>query len=133
MTTIIYVITFLLIALTISYALDYVFYKRITNFQDRAYDLCSMYNSILESLKSGCISITYEGIFYQATVENQDYRSFILQVELAICDVLDAYDKIGDFFLGQMDNDLAFKITHIHRIVVEIQNSINVVKWQNNF
>ncbi len=120
------------IAITTLY-FKYTFNRRISEFIAKAEDLATMYQCITDSFAEGNISVYYEGIRYRLTVTSNDYENFLDQIEFVVCDVLDAFDDIGNFYLSQMDYELSDYVYQLHESVEQIKYTLRVLRWKHGF
>lgn len=58
-----------------------------------------------------------------------DFKSLYLQLKLAIADVLDAYDRIGERYLSLMDEETEERILKLHSTVEQIESIIRYQSW----
>lgn len=110
------------------------FWHRTSIFMRKAQDLVDAYNNVLDAFKtSEQKEISFKGLCYKINVKNGDYRSFVLQIQLLVCDVLDSYDAIGERYLFEMDDDLRGEIELIHYRVEKIDEAVRITIWQNEW
>ncbi len=127
------VILILLFVICTSIFLDIIFKRRIGNFIQKAEDLTILYDSVRRSLESGAKSVSYDGLYYSLSVNNGDYKSFILQVDSIVTDIINTYENIGNFFLYQMYDEDAEFVERLYQRVIEIKNEIRLIKWRNGY
>ena len=105
---------------------------QVNRFIDRADEILIMYEIAVKELKNE-ESLEFQGKIFYLYVKEGDYKSFIEQVELAICEVFDKYNLIDKRYFSEMDEELAYELENLHKNVEEIQKKIRIEKWKNGW
>lgn len=118
------------------YTYDHVCYwRRLDEFERRASEFATMYELLTPKVLKGdpnepdVTEFIFEGENYNATVKKDDLRSLYLQMKLAIADVLDSYDRIGERYLSLMDYETEKHISELYSTVNEIERIVRYQCW----
>lgn len=122
----------------IDFACDYITYwRRLSAFELRAEEFVKMYNALLPKVlnknQSDMAETVYVGDFFRAAVRPRDFKSFYLQMQFASLEVLEAYDRIGEEYLSEMDDETFEHIDRIYQSVQNIYDEINYQSWLLEF
>ncbi len=109
------------------------FNRQIDDFMETALELTAMYDIALETLKKGDADIEFQGERFYLFVEKGDYKSLVLQTELAMCEVEDKYDAIDKRYFEEMDGDLFSQIEEIRQSAQDVLYEIRLLKWKNGW
>ena len=115
---------------------DYIcFMRRIDEFERKASEFSDMYKTLAPKVAHGDPEIpdvdlfSFEGECFLLTVEKEDWKSFYSQLTLALCEVFDSYDRIGERYLSSMDEETSKHIEDLYVTVKEINGQIRYQKW----
>ena len=113
---------------------DYIrYWRRIEDFEKRARDFSDMYNEMLpKALGEGEKDVeefSFEGECYRMCIKNGDKAAFYSQLEFAIADVLDSYDRIGERYISLMDDITAKEISTLYDAILKINHIIRYNNW----
>lgn len=121
-------------------AVDHLCYwRRLSEFEIKAKDFSSMYESLAPKVLHGDPEdpninyFSFEGECFKVNVKKGDLRAFYMQLKIAICDVLDAYDRIGQRYMELMDDITYEHIDELHSLVERIDNIIRYQLWVNGW
>ena len=124
----------IVITVVVAIVIDHIrFNLQVNVFIDTANELAMMYDLVVNSLKENGPDVEFQGKYFYLYVKKGDYKSFVQQIELAVCTVLDKYDLIDNRYFIEMDNELATEIEVLHQSIENIQNEIRIVKWKNEW
>lgn len=113
---------------------DYIrYWRRIEDFEKRARDFSDMYNEMLPKAlgegKKDVEEFSFEGECYRMCIKNGDKAAFYSQLEFAIADVLDSYDRIGERYISLMDDITAKEISTLYDAILKINHIIRYNNW----
>ena len=113
---------------------DYIrYWRRIEDFEKRARDFSDMYNEMLpKALGEGEKDVeefSFEGECYRMCIKNGDKAAFYSQLEFAIADVLDSYDRIGERYISLMDDITSKEISTLYDAILKINHIIRYNNW----
>lgn len=113
---------------------DYIrYWRRIEDFEKRARDFSDMYNEMLpKALGEGEKDVeefSFEGECYRMCIKNGDKAAFYSQLEFAIADVLDSYDRIGERYISLIGDITAKEISTLYDAILKINHIIRYNNW----
>lgn len=113
---------------------DYIrYWRRIEDFEKRARDFSDMYNEMLPKAlgegKKDVEEFSFEGECYRMCIKNGDKAAFYSQLEFAIADVLDSYDRIGERYISLMDDITSKEISTLYDAILKINHIIRYNNW----
>lgn len=112
------------------------YWRRIDDFERRAMEFSKMYKKMLpKALGEGEKDVeefSFEGACYRMCIKNGDKAAFYSQLEFAIADVLDSYDRIGERYISLMDDITAKEISTLYDAILKINHIIRYNNWIQN-
>ncbi len=112
------------------------FWRRLDAFERRAREFSTMYKIMLpNALGEGAKDVdefSFEGECYKMLIKNGDKAAFYSQLEFAISDVLDSYDRIGERYISIMDDITEKRISTLYDTVLKINHIIRYNNWMLN-
>lgn len=116
---------------------DICFMRRIGDFERKASEFSTMYQILTPKVLHGnpeepdVVEFLFKGENFLATVEKGNLKSLYSQLNLALCEVQDSYDKIGERYLESMDEESAEYIEELHSIIERISSEVRYQMWLN--
>lgn len=110
-------------------------WRRIGNFEAKASEFLNMYETLgpkvlqEEANEPEGKEFIFEGETFLMTVQKGDSNSFYSQLELAICEVFDSYDRIGAGYLDRIDKETEARIEELYGSVEKVNNDIRYNMW----
>lgn len=118
------------------YAYDHVrYWRKLDDFERRASEFATMYEILEPKVVHGdpeepdVDEFVFEGEIYNAAVKKDDLNSLYMQMKLAIADVLDSYDRIGERYLSLMDDETEERVSELHSAVERIDGIVRYQCW----
>ena len=112
------------------------YWRRIDDFERRAMEFSKMYKIMLpKALGEGEKDVeefSFKGACYRMCIKNGDKAAFYSQLEFAIADVLDSYDRIGERYIFLMDDITAKEISTLYDAILKINHIIRYNNWIQN-
>lgn len=112
------------------------YWRRIDDFERRAMEFSKMYKIMLpKALGEGEKDVeefSFNGACYRMCIKNGDKAAFYSQLEFAIADVLDSYDRIGERYISLMDDITAKEISTLYDAILKINHIIRYNNWIQN-
>lgn len=109
------------------------YWRRIDDFERRAMEFSTMYKIMLpKALGEGEKDVeefSFKGTCYRMCIKNGDKAAFYSQLEFAIADVLDSYDRIGERYISLMDDITAKEISTLYDAILKINHIIRYNNW----
>lgn len=115
------------------------YWRRLSEFEVKANEFSLMYKELAPKVLHGdpeepdVNEFLYDGECFKMFVKKGDMKGFYMQLKFAICEVLDAYDRIGQRYLDLMDDETQRHIEELHALVENIDNIIRYQQWINGW
>ena len=132
MNDMLFIIT-IMIPIVLFIAIDYFrFNLQISKFVNAAEELSIMSDITLKAMKDGKYDIIkYQGEIFYLNVQKGDWRTLLLQIEIAVNEVQGRYDNIDKRYFFNMNKELYSFIEKLHEELNNLEHEIRILKWKH--